>query len=83
MANTYTQRDAALERINRSMPPPEVPKKKASWFMIVMSVFAVLILLGLLIGLLRTASAPQPAIDAPETRPATETTPASPSELQR
>lgn len=74
---------ASLERVNRSMPAPEIPKKKASWFMIVMAVFAGLVVLGLFISMMRTASAPQPVIDAPETRTPAETAPRSPSEVQR
>jgi len=72
---TSTHDRASLERVNRAMPAPEIPKKKLSWFMLVMTVFAGLVVIGLLVGMLRTASAPQPTIDAPETRPPAETAP--------
>ena len=74
---------ASLERANRAMPPPEIPKKKVSWFLLVMALFAGLVVTGIVISMVRTASVPLPVIDAPETRSAAETAPRSPSEVQR
>lgn len=47
------------------LPAPEVPKRKTPWFMWMMIGFAVLVMLGLIIGFAQTADVPQPAIDAP------------------
>ena len=67
VGNTAEPLASSRAGLNRppDLPAPEVPKRQTPWFLWMLIGFAVLVMLGVIIGFARTANVPQPAIDAP------------------
>lgn len=50
------------------MPPPEIPTRKAPWFMKALWALALLLVVGMAYSFWRISSVPTPRLDVPQTQ---------------